>query len=318
MVPAASASARPAGDYVHLFMIYVVWASGYLAMKLGIAGPDALTAFQMQGGRLVLGGVLLLAIAWWGGRAGGFGARELALCAAAAFLFWICGNGFALLALRDLPSGYVAMAMGTIPIWSAALEAVRRRRPPAQPLALAIGFAGLALIYCPAALESGSLAAPPRALAYLFFAPIAWNLATALQPAIARSVDPAAAAGVQLVLGGLMAGVLAFAEGAPLPDPPGAQSLAAALYLAVFASALSFNSYVRATALFPAPVVSAFAYVNPVVGVLLGWLVLTEEPAPVSLLGMTLVIVGVALTLARSREDDAPGLSRAFFRRSGR
>jgi drug/metabolite transporter (DMT)-like permease len=296
---------RHSSDYVHLFVIYVIWGSGYLAMKLGVSGPDAFTAFQMQSIRLLIGGAILAAIAWSRGRWTHIGAREWGLLAASAFLFWVCGNGFALLALRDLPSGFVAMAMGTIPLWSAAFEVVRTRRRPGQPMALAIGFLGLVLIYLPTLSVGDRVEGSTLSVVLLFIAPIAWIIGTSLQPPLQRTLDGTAAAGLQLMLGGAMAFVLALAEGVPLPAPPSTQTLAATMWMAIIASALSFQSYVRSTALFSPNVVSAFAYINPIVGVVLGWLVLSEVPAPVSLVGILVVIGSVALTLNGTRAGTA-------------
>lgn len=292
---------RKPTDYAHLFVIYVVWGSAYLAMKMGVSGPDAFSTFQLQALRLLIGGIILGLIAWSRGLWRPIGRRELMLLVVSAFLFWVCGNGFAMLALRELPSGFVAMAMGTIPLWSAAFEAIRSRRPPAQPAALAIGFAGLLMIYLPTLSIGGTIHASWSAVALLFLAPIAWVFATSLQPRLQRGMDATAAAGAQLVLGALMAGGLAVLEGVPLPSMPSVQTLVATLYMAVVASALSFQSYVRATALFSPNVVSAFAYVNPIVGVLLGWLILSEHPVPLSLLGMLLVIASIVLTLNHAR-----------------
>ncbi|MGA0565587.1 DMT family transporter [Ancylobacter sp. VNQ12] len=292
-----SGAPRDPTDYLHLLVIYVVWASGYLAMKLGMEGPSAFTAYQLQGGRLLLGGSILLLLAWRRGVLRPLTPREWLICGVSAFLFWICANGFALLALRELPSGFVAMAMGTIPLWSAAFEAVRSRKVPAQPLALAIGFIGLALIYLPTMTNGSKLNPSAMTVAMLFAAPIAWTVATSLQPSLQRELDGRAVAGTQLVLGGIMASAIALAHGMPLPSPPSAQTLVALFYLAIFASAVSFQSYVKATALFSPNVVAAFAYVNPPIGVLLGWLVLGEKPVPVSMLGMIIVMASVMMTV---------------------
>lgn len=294
----AQPSRQPA-DYFHLFVIYIVWASGYLGMKLGMSGPDPLTAYQLQGGRLVLGGLVLGLIARFQGTLRMPDRDELVICLVSAFLFWICGNGFALLALRDLPSGFVAMGMGTIPLWSAAYNAIRTRRRPERPFALVIGFIGLVLIYLPTMSNGAQLHASPFSLLALFLAPIFWVIATSLQPTLQRSLNGTVAASTQLIMGGLMSAGFALFQATPLPSPPGTQSLLAALYLALIASALSFQSYMRATALFPANTVAAFAYVNPIVGVLLGWAVLSEEPVPVSFAGMVIVILSVVLSITK-------------------
>lgn len=297
-------SERRSGDYIHLFMIYVIWATGYLAMKIGMSGPNAFGIFQLQSLRLFLGGGILTAIAYLSGRLSRPGRREIAICTLSAVLFWILANGGALVAVRELPSGFVVMAMGTIPLWTALFQRLLSRGPGGSAIALLVGFAGLVLILFPTLPLGGqSFHISTLATAALIFAPIAWVTATRLQPSLQKSMDPIAAAGMQLLIGGLIALALAELTGASWPSPPSTSSIVALLYLAIFASAIAFFSYVRATSLFPSSVVSAFAYVNPLVGVFLGWLLLNERPALISLGGMALVMVSVILTLRQSRQQ---------------
>lgn len=292
---------RTPGDYAHLFVIYILWGTAYLGMKLALSGPDPLSAFQLQAARLLIGGGIIALIAWRARAFRPMTARQWLVIAACALLFWIFGNGFAMLATRDFPSSFVAMAMGTIPLWSAAFHALRDRTLPPAPAAVLLGFAGLVLIFLPSltaarGFEDVGFWAP----VFLFLAPIGWVLATMLQRPLA-GLHPTATAALQLMLGGVFAGIFALGEGIPLPAVPGTQSLLATLYLAVIGSALSFLSYLKAAERFSPGVVAAFAYVNPIVGVLLGWLVLSEQPAPVSLAGMALVTASVIITLRRSR-----------------
>ena len=289
--------ARHAGDYAHLFVIYVVWGTAYLGMKLALGGPDPLTAFQLQAARLLLGGGIIAIIAWRARAFRPMTRRQWAVIALGALLFWIFGNGFAMLATRELPSAFVAMAMGTIPLWSIVFHALRDRRLPSAPGAVLLGFAGLLLIYLPALTATTDFAGVSVwGPLLLFLAPIGWVAATMLQGPLA-GLDPMATASLQLMLGGVYAGVIALVEGVPLQAVPGTQSLIATLYLAVIGSALSFLSYVKAASRFSPRVVAAFAYVNPIVGVGLGWLVLGEKPAPVAFGGMALVTASVVLTL---------------------
>ncbi|MGI4814149.1 MAG: DMT family transporter [Janthinobacterium lividum] len=307
---AANSAAQPAprrsSDYLHLAVIYVVWASAYLAMKLGVSGPNALSAYQLQGARLLLGGAVLGLLAWMQGRVARIGLYEFGICAISALLFWVLGNGFAMLALRELPSGFVAMAMGTIPLWSAVLQALLTRRLPSTPLTLLLGFGGLVLILWPTlAPAGGSLHTSWRTLGALLLAPVAWVIASAMQARLQQRMDGMTAASLQLLMGGLMGLLVAWIEYQPLPAHPSPLTLSALLYLALVGSALSFASYIKASALFPISVVAAFAYVNPLVSVLLGWLVVNERPAPISLLGMLVVTASVVVMLNRQRAEQS-------------
>lgn len=298
-----SRAARPHTpvDYLHLAVIYVLWGTVYLGMKLAFGGPDALTAFQLQAERLLIGGVLIAALVGRPRHLLRMTGRQWGVCALCALLFWTGGNGFAILATREFPSSFVAMAMGTIPVWSAILHALVSRRLPTSMGPLVLGFVGLALIQWPSLTAQGDFAGVSIwATLCLLLAPVTWVAATMLQRRL-TDVDLPTVAAVQLILGGLYAAVLALFEGRPWPLLPGTQSLLAMLYLAVFGSAVSFLSYIKAASRFPVAVVALFAYVNPIVGVAVGWLVLDERPPAIALAGMAVVIASVGLTLAAGR-----------------
>lgn len=306
------AIANKPADYIHLAVIYIVWGSGYLAIKIGVDGPGTFSAFQLQAVRLFLGGGVLALIAWLANAFGGIGRRELALCAVSALLFWVGGNGFAIIALRELPSSFVAMAMGTIPLWSAAFHAVKDRRMPAHPLAVVMGFAGLGLIFWPTLFpENEAMEASLLAVAALILAPVTWTVATSLQPSLQRNADATAISSITLLMGGVMATAIALIDGSPFPSHPSTEAILALLYMAFIGSALSFSSYVKATKLFPAAAVAAFAYVNPIVGIFLGWLVLDEMPETISLIGAAVVTVSVILTIHGAHSSAAAGRAEA-------
>lgn len=288
-------------DYTHLAVIYIVWGTVYLGLKIGVNGPGSFTPFQMQAARLLLGGGVLAAIAWAQGRFGGFDRAVWIGCAISAAMFWIGGNGLTIVAVKELPSSFVAMAMGTIPIWSAVLHLARERRVPSAPLPLLLGFVGLVLIFWPAFGNSSSLGqASIWAIAALFIAPITWVVGTAMQPALLRKVDGLALAAVQLLMGSALALGVTLFEGVAWPGPPSSNAILALLFSGLFGSALAFSSYIAATQLFSRPVVAAFAYVNPAVGLVAGWLILGEWPELISLLGTVVVTLSVILTLRTS------------------
>ena len=246
-----------------------------------------------------------------GARCGGLGPRELMLCAVSGLLFWIGGNGLAIVALTELPSSFVAMAMGTIPLWSVAMSGIVERKLPSGPLPILLGFLGLVLIFWPTlTAQSETFNVSFWAVAALVGAPVTWTLATMLQPGLQRQADPTMLSAIQLGFGALGAIVICIFQGAVAPDSPSTTTLLSILYMAVFGSALSFRSYVIATKKFSKPAVAAFAYVNPLVGLLLGWLVLGEWPEFISLVGTALVTLSVIVTLhATAREQRKPGLT---------
>jgi drug/metabolite transporter (DMT)-like permease len=309
-VSAPAASEPGAGpnwrSYGHLGIVYLVWGSVYLVVKIAITQPGGFAVFQLQAARLLIGGVLLGAFAAF---TTGFQVRswrDVAVCAAGGMLLWVGGNSLLAIALQDLPSGVVAMGIGTVPLWTVAAQAlVERRRPGLGRLvALGVGFVGLGFIIVPLIGAAGTrqLGAPSLAsVVALLLAPLLWVGGTLLQSGLRGRLDSVVAASLQLVFGGLGALVVMMIQGSQgvASEPLRPVAILAMLYLAVVASAFSFRSYLIAVRTLPAHVVSTFAYVNPVIGLALGWLVLGEEPALSALLGTAIILASVGLLLTR-------------------
>jgi drug/metabolite transporter (DMT)-like permease len=241
------------------------------------------------------------------------GRRDLALCLVSGFLFWVTGNGFATLALRQLPAGFVTMAAAGIPLWTAVFQSLVDRHGIArtQVASLVFGFIGMALVFFPAlsSVEQADLYKPFE-LSVAFLAPVTWALGSMLQRPLQQTMTPEVAASVQMAVGGSCCLVLALVDGSPLPDQISQVEIAAFLYLVLFVGALCFSSYIKVTRLFPSHIGASFAYVNPVVGLLLAWLFLGEQIALMSLIGMATIIASVVVLLWHAHRSayhaDAP------------
>lgn len=290
--------------YAHLCVVYLVWGSVYLAVKLAIAQPGGFAVFQLQAMRLGLGAATLALIPLLRGTFKVQSWRDLRICVICGLLFWVGGNGLAVIALMDLASGFVAMALATIPLWTVMFEAVFDRKVPrpAQFLALLLGFFGLAMIVVPVLEGQGSDVPPVTAVLAVIAAPVSWVAASLTQRQIAGRMDSMVAASLQLGVGAagslillLLLGQTEFPDAAPV-------SVAAMFYLAFVGSALGFRSYLLALRALPSYVVATFAYVNPVVSVALGWLVLGETLSWLSLAGMAIILGSVALVLSQTRQ----------------
>ncbi|MDI4234094.1 EamA family transporter [Bradyrhizobium sp. Arg237L] len=293
--------------YIHLLIVYVVWGTVYPVIRLSLTGPDAPSPLQLQGGRLFLAAVILAALASLSGRLRPVPWHDVGLCVICGLLFWVSGNGFATFALRELPSGCVTMAMATIPLWTALFQFCADRQPIGRPqiAALVLGFAGMGIVYVPA--FSGGVEShldKPIELTAAFLAPVTWAIGSVIQQPSRLKINVTAAASIQLAAGGLACIGLAWLEGTPLPKqlPPG-QALAFG-YLVVFVGVLCFSSYLRVTRMFPAHIAATFAYVNPIVSVLLASYLLGERPSALSLLGGAIVISSVVILLLQITPAD--------------
>jgi len=296
--PAAPAHAITTGGgrrwvgWFHLGVLYVVWSTTYLAIRLAVEEGSGFPPFGMAATRLVVAGAFLFAVAAVMRRPMAISRRDLYILTGAAILLWLGGNGLVTWAEQVADSGYAALLVGAMPIWTSVIEAVIDRRLPSGRvmLALAAGFAGVGVLTVPALRDATITDALP--VIALLLAPLSWGAGAVLQSRRKPHAAPVVSAAWQQLLGGLIVGVFALALREPAPDPTPVAFWAWA-YLAIVGS-LAFLSFVQALKMLPARYVMTYAYVNPVGAALLGWLILGEPITGWTIGGALLVLVGVA------------------------
>lgn len=293
-------------DYAHLIAIYLVWGASYLATKITLSGPEAVTAIQLQSSRMWCASLLLGVVAFVRrGRPRSLSRSDLGLCAASGLLMWVLGNGLATLASHYAASSFIVMALGAIPLWICLLDLLIDRKLPSLHVALGLvlGLCGLFLVVLPTLIESRQAVIAPGyaelTVGILIAAGISWSLGTIVQRPLMRRLAPEWAGALQMQCAALVLTGLSVQEGAPLPGVPALQQWLGFGFLVVFASVIGLTSYIRVIGSFSPVIASTFAYVNPIVGVLLGWLILSEEIAPLSMLGLLLVLISIAVILRR-------------------
>jgi drug/metabolite transporter (DMT)-like permease len=225
-------------------------------------------------------------------------------------LLRVCGNGAVTLAERTVPSGIVALLVAMVPLWMVLLEWLRPggKRPAGRTFAgLAVGLAGMVLLVGPV----GSGGVPLGGAAIVLAGSLCWAFGSIYGKRLTLPTSPLMATAVEMLSAGAVLTVLAAVTG-ELSSLGAAKisgtSLLALAYLIVFGSLVAFSAYVwllRATT--PA-LVSTYAYVNPVVAVFLGWLVLGEPVTGRTLLAAAVIIAAVAIiTIGGKRPaEDAP------------
>lgn len=281
----------PWSGLAHLGVVYVAWGSTYLAMR-----ETALGGFPpliMGAGRTCIAAALLMIIAKFMGLRIALTKREALLLAASGLLLWLGGNGFVATAEKRIASGYAALIVGSTPIWPPIFEFILDRRKPTGRLLLSlfVGFVGLAVLVSPM-LERDARADLPSAL-MLVFATFSWALGTLLLQRRPINLPPISTSAWQHAFGGIALGIASYAIGEPTPAPNGT-ALIAWGYLIVFGSLISFTSYITMIRVLPMQVAMTYAYVNPVIAVVLGSLILKEPVTGTMIGGMALVIAGVA------------------------
>jgi drug/metabolite transporter (DMT)-like permease len=219
--------------------------------------------------------------------------QELPILAISGILLWAFGNALVVVAEKRVDSALAAILIATTPIWVTLLECLADRRLPSKlaMVALLTGFIGAGLIGYPA-LHSG-VRADAIAVVVLLVAALSWGGGSLLQRRHPVGLDAIVSAGYQMLFGGLAVAILSFVFREPRPHPTATAWLGFA-FLLVFGSLISFTSFLKALHLLPTRLVFTYGYVNPVIAAFLGWLLLGEHIAGVTVLGASLVLLGVA------------------------
>ena len=277
----------------HLLVVYVVWSSTYLAIRLAVRPGAGFPPFTLGALRCLCAAPLLLAWAVLRGARVRPSRAELGTLALSGTLLWVFGNGFVVFAEQRAESALSALILSSTPIWVALLESAADRRWPGRRLSLAllVGFSGAALLSYPA-LRDG-IRADATSIVVLLVAALSWGGGSLYQRRRQLGLDPVVSSGYQQLAGGCGMAVLALATREPLPTPT-PLAWGGFFFLLVFGSLLAFTSFLLALRLLPTRVVFTYAYVNPVLAVLLGWAVLGEQVDAWTVGGAALVLAGVA------------------------
>lgn len=280
---------------LHLLVVYVVWGSTYLAIRVAVREGAGFPPFFMAFMRVVVAAAILLLWARSRGERVRLSGGEFGLLACSGLLLWVGGNGLVSWAEMNASSGLAALLVAAMPIWAELIAIVIDRRLPSARLigSIALGFAGVGVLSWPV-LRRGTTADVLAVIA-LLLAPFFWALGSIWFQRCKPELSDRAVSGWQQLLGGIGLLVVAVTRGEPLPTPTGEAWLAWG-YLVLFGSIVAFTSYMATLRLLPYRIVVTYAYVNPVIAVFLGWLVLSEAITGWTLTGAALVVAGVAGT----------------------
>jgi drug/metabolite transporter (DMT)-like permease len=277
--------------------LYLVWGSTYLAIRVGVATlPPALFA----GARFLLAGVLLAAYALLAGQKLPRTRKEWRTIAVAAVLLLVCANGLVVWSEQWLASNLAALIAATTALWLAALGSLgaRGHRLGRQTLAgLILGIFGVALLLVPdGRLPEGYL---PAAIAMLA-ATVAWAAGSIYVRHARPATPPIMSAALQSLLAGAILTLIGLGSG-ELPRWVWTREAAlAVLYLAVFGSCFAYAAYVWLLHEVSPAALGTYAYINPLVAVLLGAAWLGETLGSAQFAGMAVILAGVGLVSAAS------------------
>lgn len=293
-----------------LALIYVVWGSTYYAIRVAI---DTIPPLLMGSLRFLVAGGLLYAVAVR--RGDRVADRPRAVHWRSAFIVGVAlltiGNGGVILGEDHVPSAIIALLVATVPLWMALLAHLfeGERMRPLTAAGIGVGLLGVALLLRPGA--SGG--ASPWVLLVFLIAPLCWASGSLYARSAPLPARPQVGAGMEMIAGGAVLFVVAAGHGELGQvhlEAVSMRSLIAVAYLVVFGSIITFSAYVWLLNHAATPLVSTYAYVNPLVAVLLGWWLLGEHISTQTLAAAAVIVVAVAMILGRApRAQRAPALA---------
>jgi drug/metabolite transporter (DMT)-like permease len=285
--------------------VYIIWGSTYLAIRYAVA---TIPPFLMGGTRFLVSGLLLYGFTRLRGTAAPTRTQWRSALVTGVLLL-VGGNGAVIWAEQHVPSGLVALIVAIVPLWMVVFEWARpggKRPAPAVFVGLALGLIGLALLIGPDAFARGGASSLDVGAALVpVGGAMLWALGSIYSRYAPRAASAQLATGMQMLMGGAAFIVVSVLAGESRHfDLAGvtAPSIVGFLYLVTFGSLIGFTAYIYLLGATTPAKASTYAYVNPVVAVVLGWAVAGEPLTPRMLVAAAIILGAVALiTLANTR-----------------
>lgn len=275
-----------------LLACYFVWGSTYLAIRFALQGIPPF--FQMASRFLIAGGLLLGWVLWRDGVAGLPTKRQWLHALIIGGLMLGGGMGMIAQAEVHIGSGLIATFIAVIPMMVSMWGLLFGKRPKRLEWAgMALGMVGAVLLA-----RGGGFAAEPKGVVYIAIATLCWSLGSVLSTSKFPLANGAAGFASEMLCGGIVLAIMAAVTKEPLPVwPIPAVPAAAWLYLVVFGSLVAFSSYMYLLAHASAAVATSYAFVNPVIALLLGMAIGGERVTPGEWLATGVILTGVVLIL---------------------
>lgn len=291
-----------------LIAVYIVWGSTYLAIRFAV---ESLPPFLMASARFVFAGAILYA---WR-RASGDAAPskvEWRSAAIVGLLLLAGGNGGVVWAEQRVVSGVAALLVGTTPLWMVLIDALRPggQWPGWRAIAgVLMGFGGIAILVGPSEFAGNGSKIDLIGIAALIVAAFLWSMGSIYSRAAKLPSSPLLGTGMEMLMGGaglLVLGTLTGEWGHLHLAAVSARSLLGVAYLIVFGSWVGFTAYTWLLRVAPTPLVSTYAYVNPVVALVLGFLLANERLSSNVLIAAAVILGAVVMVKTVSSPRPEP------------
>jgi len=288
--------------------LYFIWGSTYLAIRFALPGFPPLL---MSGLRFLCAGSLLYSILRLRGEAPPSRTQWFAAFRVGTLL--VCGNALVVVAEQWVSSGVTAVAIASVPLWSVLFAGLWGRWPAKREwLGLAVGLAGVALLQ-----SGGEMRASPAGAVVLLFSALTWAFGSMWSRRLPIPKGLMAAA-TEMLTGGAVLFCAAVLRGERMTALPDARALGAFVYMIVFGSIVAYSAYAFLLAKVRPALATSYAYVNPVVAVLLGAAFAGERVTALALAALALILAGVAIVAAQGSVSAPAPAQGTESRRTGR
>jgi drug/metabolite transporter (DMT)-like permease len=255
--------------------VCLIWGTTYLAIRIGVAHmPPMLFA----GIRWVIAGVIFIAVLKWQGKSMPK-ARELIHLTVVGLALIGCGNGLVVFAEQWIPSGLTALLLSTVPFFMVGMESLLPKGPKLNAtilIGLIMGLVGVSLIFR----EDIKYLVDPNnlvGLLALLGTVIVWSIGSLYLKYVKVDVHPLMGASFQMLIAGIVLSVIGVSIGELPRLEFEINGLLAFAYLTIIGSLIGYSSYIYAVDKLPLSLLSTYAYINPVIALFLGWIILDEK-----------------------------------------
>lgn len=287
-----------------LLCVYLFWGGTYLGIRYAI---QTIPPFLMVGMRFTVAGWVLYAIMRLRGEARPSWV-EVRNAGLVGFLLLVLGNGILTLAEQQVPSAIASLMIATVPLWIAVINSILDRKLPGvgSVAGIVLGLIGVGiLVLNPAGLSDHPVSTV--GVVAILFAALAWSIGSVLSRKIKQPKAPLLSTAVQMIAGGAILFTIAALhgdmKGFSFSQVSGASWLAMG-YLVLFGSLLGYTAFIWLFRNADTTVASTYAYINPIVAILLGWLIAGEQFGINAIIAAVVIIVSV-IVITLSRKDGA-------------
>ena len=294
--------------FFHLTLVYLIWGSTFLGIKFAVRGEGGFPPYTLAAIRVGIAALIMFSISFFSGKSLRVTQSTLFQLIGTGLLLWVGGHAWVIWGAQKADSGYAALLFGATPLWAVLFEFLIHKKTLnfLTILSVVLGFIGIICLSVPGLFEQGNSGNAPDLLTFLALslAPASWALGSVLQGDKLKEIPALVSAGYQQLFAAIGCALLGFLFSEPIPNPS-REAVLGLMYITLLGSVIAFYSFSRALQLLPSSIVMSFAYVNPVIAVILGFFWADEQFTKWTIAGMAFIITGVILLLQADKKHIA-------------